>query len=215
MKVLYLLSSFVEKSALFVFVLSTILNLSELLIVITMTLTIVFYISKYIFFAKYTNQYPLKPNNYPKRYILPKNTENDVVWIDFVLSGGIWTSYSNNNEISINLNGYIFQKQFISAYVSRQFRYPLVNKMKSLLILFRRKVQIPQFEKNTVYVRFNIDGKITDRKIIDKGKNTITWLQRAIIKSRYYTTFLYMQSAVESKNRKGKIDEAKYNNGVY
>lgn len=215
MKLVYLLSSLIEKISILVFIISTFMNLSEILIIVSMTLSIWFFVLKYILFAKYTNLYHTNHDISITKYNLPKFDEDEIVWIDFVFVNGVWETNNVNNMIRVDLKGYVFPKSFIIAYLTRQFRYPVVNKEKALFLLFKRKVTIPRFKHRTVLVRFSDGNNITVKKIIDKGISKISFLERSIIQSRYYTTFLFMQSALEAKRKIGKLDEKKYNKGIY
>lgn len=184
---------------------------SDILLVIGILLPIVLATVSMILFWEYTMQYPKNEVEEFKNISLPKNIETNIV-LTFVNQNGVWTYHHDNQEIKINLKGYLFPTSFIKSYVIRQLRYQLVNKKLPLIDLFRRKLLIEKYAANNIYIE-TINNKRTIRSIVVRqGVSLHTLLSQLISQSSYYRDLLFMRSLVSLKRNKSFIDEVIYNN---
>jgi len=184
---------------------------SELLLVIGILLPIIIGTFSMILFWKYTMQYPKNEVEEFKNISLPKNIETNIV-LTFVNQNGVWTYRHDNQEIKINLKGYLFPTSFIKSYVIRQLRYHLVNKKLPITDLFRRKFLIKKYVANNIYLE-TINNKRTSRTVVVRqGVSLHTLLSQLISQSSYYRDLLFMRSLVSLKRNKSFIDEVIYNN---
>lgn len=184
---------------------------SEILLVIGILLPIIIGTFSMILFWKYTMQYPKNEVEEFKNISLPKNIETNIV-LTFVNQNGVWTYRHDNQEIKINLKGYLFPTSFIKSYVIRQLRYHLVNKKLPITDLFRRKFLIKKYAANNIYLE-TINNKRTSRTVVVRqGVSLHTLLSQLISQSSYYRDLLFMRSLVSLKRNKSFIDEVIYNN---
>jgi hypothetical protein len=183
---------------------------SEILLVIGILLPIIIGTFSMIIFWEYTRQYPKNEVDEFKNISLSKNIETDIV-LTFVNQNGVWTYYHDNQEIKINLKGYLFPNSFIKSYVIRQLRYKIVNKKLPLTDLFRRKLKIEKYAANNIYIE-TINNKRTNRTIVVRqGVSFHSLLSQLISQSSYYKDLLFMRSLVSMKRNKSLIDEVIYN----
>jgi hypothetical protein len=184
---------------------------SDILLVIGILLPIIIGTFSMILFWEYTMQYP---KNEVEEFInisLPKNIETNIV-LKFVNQNGVWTYNYDNQEIKINLKGYLFPTSFIKSYVIRQLRYQLVNKKLPLTDLFRRKLPIEKYAANNIYIETINNKRIIRSIVVRQGVSLHTLFSQLISQSSYYRDLLFMRSLVSLKRNKSFIDEVIYNN---
>lgn len=110
---------------------------------------------------------------------------NDV--IEFKKISGQWIC-SRNENVRFVLNGYMFQKSFIIAWIIRKIRYGTVSNQLNLIKLFKFKLKVTDVEH--IKIRF-VDGlKCDEYTIVEKYVSKNTFLSRSITKSKYYLNYL-------------------------
>jgi hypothetical protein len=184
---------------------------SDILLVIGILLPIIIGTFSMILFWEYTMQYPKNEVEEFIKISLPKNIETNIV-LKFVNQNGVWTYNYDNQEIKINLKGYLFPTSFIKSYVIRQLRYQLVNKKLPLTDLFRRKLPIEKYAANNIYIETINNKRIIRSIVVRPGVSLHTLFSQLISQSSYYRDLLFMRSLVSLKRNKSFIDEVIYNN---
>jgi hypothetical protein len=184
---------------------------SDILLVIGILLPIIIGTFSMILFWEYTMQYPKNEVEEFIKISLPKNIETNIV-LKFVNQNGVWTYNYDNQEIKINLKGYLFPTSFIKSYVIRQLRYQLVNKKLPLTDLFRRKLPIEKYAANNIYIETINNKSIIRSIVVRQGVSLHTLFSQLISQSSYYRDLLFMRSLVSLKRNKSFIDEVIYNN---
>lgn len=210
MKKMFLFSLFLLIISIITIPISLVID-SDILLVIGILLPIIIGTFSMILFWEYTMQYP---KNEVEEFInisLPKNIETNIV-LKFVNQNGVWTYNYDNQEIKINLKGYLFPTSFIKSYVIRQLRYQLVNKKLPLTDLFRRKLPIEKYAANNIYIETINNKRIIRSIVVRQGVSLHTLFSQLISQSSYYRDLLFMRSLVSLKRNKSFIDEVIYNN---
>lgn len=210
MKKMFLFSLFLLFISIITIPISLVID-SDILLVIGILLPIIIGTFSMILFWEYTMQYP---KNEVEEFInisLPKNIETNIV-LKFVNQNGVWTYNYDNQEIKINLKGYLFPTSFIKSYVIRQLRYQLVNKKLPLTDLFRRKLPIEKYAANNIYIETINNKRIIRSIVVRQGVSLHTLFSQLISQSSYYRDLLFMRSLVSLKRNKSFIDEVIYNN---
>jgi len=210
MKKMFLFSLFLLFISIITIPISLVID-SDILLVIGILLPIIIGTFSMILFWEYTMQYP---KNEVEEFInisLPKNIETNIV-LKFVNQNGVWTYNYDNQEIKINLKGYLFPTSFIKSYVIRQLRYQLVNKKLPLTDLFRRKLPIEKYAANNIYIETINNKSIIRSIVVRQGVSLHTLFSQLISQSSYYRDLLFMRSLVSLKRNKSFIDEVIYNN---
>lgn len=146
------------------------------------------YLLIFTFFSRYTNKTMCKQkeNLLMISNINIKSLINDKGFIEFEKIDGKWVN-KQDTTIVFNLQGYLFQKSFIMAWLIRNIRYKAVSNKLKLIKLLNFKLKIPFYKE--LKIRF-ISPKKTKEKIIVLNyisKNTL--LTKSINKSRYYKFF--------------------------
>ena len=150
----------------------------------------------------------------------PKNNINGCITINnikkstnfahdfvFINNNGIWEYSYGECKISIDLQGYLFPKAFIRAYVVRNLRY---CNCKSLYEFLKLKLLIKKYKKYDIYIVFR-EGKQNKKLLISKqGKTMNSILSQFITKSRYYLRFMFIKSIISLKDIPADINEKKY-----
>ena len=210
MKNLFLFSLFLLILTVITIPISLVID-SEILLVVGIILPIIIGTSTMILFWEYTIQYPKNEIDEFKNISLPKNIKTDIV-LTFVNQNGVWTYHHDNQEIKINLKGYLFPNSFIKSYIIRQLRYKIVNKKLPLTDLFKRKLLIEQYSANNIYIETIYNKKTIRTIVVKKGVSLHSLLSQLISQSSYYKDLLFMRSLVSLKRNKSFIDEGIYNN---
>lgn len=173
-----------------------------------------------LYFWKYTN-------TYPKNVIFDYETFHFKVTsqilqkqinIEFYYNQGKWRSTSFESNLTLDLSGYIFQKSFINAYITRQLRYKTYNATnKKLRWFFRRRMKIDGFQNVNIYVFFRKNGVCTNKKIVKNGVSVCPFISRVINYSKYYKDILLagpLDGTRTLMNNTSKYNEKKYNNHI-
>lgn len=210
MKKMFLFSLFLLFISIITIPISLVID-SDILLVIGILLPIIIGTFSMILFWEYTMQYPKNEVEEFIKISLPKNIETNIV-LKFVNQNGVWTYNYDNQEIKINLKGYLFPTSFIKSYVIRQLRYQLVNKKLPLTDLFRRKLPIEKYAANNIYIETINNKSIIRSIVVRQGVSLHTLFSQLISQSSYYRDLLFMRSLVSLKRNKSFIDEVIYNN---
>lgn len=210
MKKMFLFSLFLLIISIITIPISLVID-SDILLVIGILLPIIIGTFSMILFWEYTMQYPKNEVEEFIKISLPKNIETNIV-LKFVNQNGVWTYNYDNQEIKINLKGYLFPTSFIKSYVIRQLRYQLVNKKLPLTDLFRRKLPIEKYAANNIYIETINNKSIIRSIVVRQGVSLHTLFSQLISQSSYYRDLLFMRSLVSLKRNKSFIDEVIYNN---
>lgn len=127
---------------------------------------------------------------YFKPYKAIKEEENNF-YIDLVKENKDWTCKYADKVVVFDLKKFVGKKQFICAYMIRQFRYPLISNKKQLKYLLNFNYYIPKLKGANVFVRFYDKDKMYIKQIIYNGMSKNNLITRAISKSQYYLYFGY------------------------
>ena len=94
-------------------------------------------IGSILFYIK-TNKYPLNDISDYSNLDFKKITANFIKnEITFVYEKGVWRCLNDEN-ILLDLRGYLFQKSYLISYVIRNFRYKRISKRKPFTDLFKK-----------------------------------------------------------------------------
>ena len=136
------------------------------------------------------------PKSYDDNYCYFKphkaiKEEGGVFYIDVVKENGNWVCKYADKVVLFDLKKFVGKKQFICAYMIRQFRYPLISDKKELRYLLNFNYLIPKLKGLDVFVRFFDKEKTFVKQIVYKGVSKNNLITRAISKSQYYLYFGY------------------------
>lgn len=151
-----------------------------------------------------------------KLLIRIKNRVYDSDTIVFEKKNGKWIC-EKDSDIAFDLNGYLFQKSFITAWITRNIRYSTVsNRLKLIKLLsFRLKVK----SHKNLRVSFINGTKRKDYCLVKNYVSRHTILTRAINKSKYHErfgryTFNYMKR-VHTVNEKIYLEEGRHHLSLF
>lgn len=171
-------------------------------------ISIVLYLVVSITFFKYTNKTLKKEKN--NLILLSinkiKSSVEGTSVIEFERIGNKWICKKDDN-ILLDLQGYLFQKSFIMAWIIRNIRYSSISNQLKLIKLLNFKLKVKNNEN--LKIRFMVGTKCKEYLIVENyiSKNSI--LTRSIIKSKYYLCFLSAYSLKYMKEVK-RINEKIY-----
>ena len=176
--------------------------------VAALILSLMVYLSVTVAFYRYTNRITnrlkdvlllFSANSMAKRF-------SDEHIIIFEKKEGEWICQSDPSII-LNLNGYLFEKSFILAWIIRNLRYRTISDRQPLKRIYSFQHPIKRFKK--VMVRFIDKGKPFDYIIVKNGVSRHTILTRAITKARFCLDLSGRYSATRFKDVES-INEKQY-----
>ena len=125
--------------------------------------------------------------------------------IIFIIENGTWVCAMNNYRTSFDLRGFCFKKSFLTAFVIRAIRYPIISNKKPIHYLSKLKLK-GLSPRLIVKVRFN---NKTETTIAKNGSSYFRLLSWAITKSKtppsreYHTSkhFTFGQKVIQIDER--------------
>lgn len=140
-----------------------------------------------------------------------KIRENDMEVIEFEKKDGKWIS-KKDESIVLDLQGYLFQKSFIKAWIIRNIRYRVVSNRLQLIKLSAFKLRVSNTKD--LKIRFIEGDKHREYLVVKNNVSKNTILTRSITKSKYHTDFLSAysyryQRRVKEINEEIYLDEDK------
>lgn len=162
-----------------------------------------------MFYIK-TNKYPLNDISDYSNLDFKKITANFIKnEITFVYEKGVWRCLNDEN-ILLDLRGYLFQKSYLISYVIRNFRYKRISKRKPFTDLFKKKYYIKK--DLNFYIVFIKNNKTIKKHIIINGFSVLNFLSKEITRSPFYKFYLSNTSRVSLAESYMFIDERRYKN---
>lgn len=124
----------------------------------------------------------------------------------------------NDMDVVFDLHEYLFQKSFLRALIVRKLRYPTVSNKKPLIKFLSFNLEISEFDN--LYIRYIINNKIKDYKIVINNISKNSILSRAISKSVYFCNFLdnrvfQKMKKIEPLNELIYLNNIKYKNQTH
>lgn len=178
----------------------------ELLGVVMISLWIFTPVLFYILLSFHTKRYPKNGiNNYNHFNIA--NSSQDITILVYK-ENGYWICKCQENQVKMDLKGYLFQKSYILAYINRQIKYPLHQ--LTVRQFFKCKLNIKKYKDINIYVNFGKKSK----KILCNGVLKQSILCQLISQIRYIKKYLFMKTALSFSKEKIRknADEKDYLN---
>lgn len=183
----------------------------ELIFIVSLISFSFFIVLTYILFSKFTNKYPREIS----ASILTNSFKNSIKLesiIHVVNNNGTWY-FNKDEDYSLELKGYFFQKSFIRSFIIRQLRYDFINKERSIKKLFKLKVFLPKLKDLNITICFHNKKKTKFKKILVNGVSKHSVLSQMITQARFYKKYLFMKSMVGFLNtEKRNMNEKWYLN---
>lgn len=178
----------------------------ELIGVIMLSLWILTPIVFYILLSIHTKKYPKNSIDDYNNFRI-KNSLSDIT-ICIFKENGYWFCKCQDNQVKIDLKGYLFQKSYILAYLNRQIKYSVHN--LTVRQFFKCKLEIKKHKNINIYADF---GR-TRKKILQNGILKQSILSQLISQIRYLKHYLFMKTAVSFSKEKIRknVDEKDYMN---
>lgn len=172
-------------------------------------IVIILYLFISIIFFRKSNKQLEKEKQILKNLKLSKliHKDNGVNVIVFRLKNNKWVSEKDEN-ISFNLDNYLFKKSFIIARIIRELRYPIVSNQLVLSKLLNKNLKINKI--SNLIVRFYSKNGIKEYVLVKGYISKNTLLSRAISKSKYYTLYLTNRTYSRYMKKVIKINESIY-----
>ena len=171
-------------------------------------LSLMVYLSVTAVFYRYTNRITNRLKDVLLLFSansMAKKLSNEHIII-FEKKDGAWICQSDL-PIILDLNGYLFEKSFILAWIIRNLRYSTISDRQPLKRIYSFQCPIKRFKKVTV--RFIDNGKPFDYVIVKNGVSCHTLLTRVITKARYCLDLSGRYSATRFKDVES-INEEQY-----
>ena len=177
--------------------------------IVFLMISIGLYLIIFIIFSKETNKQLEKEKQILKSLMLTNliHKENGVNVVGFELKNNKWVSEKDDN-ISFELENYLFKKSFIIARIIRELRYPIVSNQLYLSKLLSFKLKIKKYDN--LVVRFTDGDKIKKISIVKSYISKNTCLSYAISKSKYYDLYLSNRSYSKYMRKIENINENIY-----
>lgn len=135
---------------------------------------------------------------------------NNEGYIIFSSTKNIYSCEGKNSTINFNLEGFIFKKSFIRAFIIRQIRYKTITNKLKISKLFSRKLKC-KCKYDKIYLIIN------NHKYLIYSKNTSinTFLSSEISKAKFAAMFISFRSyffcnEVKEINEKIYLDYYKF-----
>lgn len=125
------------------------------------------------------------------RFIL--GDDKQAGYIKFTSNKGVYSCENNGRCISFNLNGFLFKKSFIRAFVIRQIRYKTISNKLRISKLFSLKLKCGCRYENLFLV-------VDNHKylILSNGVSKNTCISSEISKSKYSAMYSSMRTFIDS-----------------
>ena len=198
---------FISLISFLIFIILLFLNKFDAVFLLIMFASMMSYLFSYIVFNKITKKYPLNDvqeyhtKNFKKLLVKHK----DCFTIQFFKKDGFWICETDKESIKINLNGYLFQHQYLVSFVIRNLRYPLINNKLPLKYLFKNKFFIKK-NLNIKIVIYNGDKRI-EKMIVKNGISRYGIIAQNITFSPFYLEGLSNRTYQSFVKRIACIDE--------
>lgn len=178
----------------------------ELIAVIMLSLWILTPILFYILLAIHTKKYPKNSIDEYNNFNI-NNSPSDIT-ICIFKENGYWVCKCQDNQVKIDLKGYLFKKSYILAYLNRQIKYSVHH--LTVRQFFKCKLEIMKYKNINIYADFGRKRK----KILHNGVLKQSILCQLISQIRYIKHYLFMKTAVSFSKEKVRknVDEKDYIN---
>ena len=171
----------------------------------------IIYVIEFCLFLKYTSKYPKNSLSEFDHFKFKKAIQlcDGKKCIVFKNNHGIWSCECSDCNIKLDLRGYLFQRQYIRAYVIRNMRYKYISRKRPLKNLTKLRFAIGY--KGNLFLK-TIDKKIKICKIVDNGVSISTHFSSLLNRAGHYKVYLSNRTAYQFENSIESINERIYMN---